>query len=171
MIALPNKKLSGLVLATALAAAASALAADLPPALLACTKESKPKDRLACYDREVAAVGGGDSANTAAMSGAPAKTLEERFGYRGEVAKEEAIRKKSEEPKLESISSKLARIVRRPQGPSVFTLENGQVWEQRAPDSMFTVDVGDEVTIKAAALGSFLLVSPRGRSTRVSRVR
>ncbi len=166
MIKFSNKRISGVLLAAAMSAATLAAAADLPPTLQECAKLRSPKDRLACYDREVAVLGGGNSAATETP-----KTLEERFGYRGEVAKEEAMRKKSEEPKLEAISSKLARIVRRPQGPSVFTLENGQVWEQRAPDSMFTVDVGDEVTIKAAALGSFLLVSPRGRGTRVSRVR
>lgn len=165
MTVLTNNVISGLLLATTLGASAPVLAAELPPSVQACAKESDPRKRLACYDREI----GGMNRDAPVV----VKTPEEQFGYRGEVAKEESLRElaKSKETELQSISSKLTRIVRRPQGPSVFTLENGQVWEQRAPDSMFYVDVGDEVTIKAAALGSFLLVSPRGRSTRVSRVR
>jgi hypothetical protein len=143
------------------AAAAAADKPDLAASLRACSAESDAAKRLACFD-----------AAAAALPAAPTpKTLEQRFGYRGEVAKDELQREREAEPRVEEIRSRVTAVNHRPMTPMIVTLANGQVWAQRAVDSRFDVAVGEEVTVKAAALGSFLLVSPRGGSTRVSRVK
>jgi hypothetical protein len=59
----------------------------------------------------------------------------------------------------------------KPHGELVVTLENGQVWAEIQTSSGARVKAGDRVTIKPGALGSFLLVAPNGRSTKVTRVR
>ncbi len=50
------------------------LAADLPPALLACRSLTDATERLACFDREVAAPSNKAPAAAAAVASAPALT-------------------------------------------------------------------------------------------------
>jgi hypothetical protein len=52
-----------------------------------------------------------------------------------------------------------------------FTLDNGQIWRQNRPDSMFRIQSGDEILIQPASLGSFILSGPGKKSTRVTRVK
>jgi hypothetical protein len=53
----------------------------------------------------------------------------------------------------------------------VVTLADGQVWAQLDPDTRAKLKVGDTVTIRRAALGSYLLVTPSGMATRVKRLK
>jgi len=57
-------------------------------------------------------------------------------------------------------------------GRWIVTLDNGQVWEQRetTPEAR-RPRVGDKVTIREAAFGSYLLQAPNRGSNRVKRVR
>ncbi|MEZ5498341.1 MAG: hypothetical protein R3E77_02805 [Steroidobacteraceae bacterium] len=172
------------ILAWSMAGSSVVLADELPPALRACAAEPDSLKRLNCYDREVARAGGGltksDAASAAdqardatpAVPAAPATpaTPEERFGYRGEITKEAVQREKEKAPSLESLTAKVTDIGRRPRGEMVVTLENGQVWVQKFVDARFQLEEGDTVEIKAASLGSFLMVHGK-HSTRVSRVR
>ena len=53
-----------------------------------------------------------------------------------------------------------------------FTLDNGQVWQQKRGDRGMRIKVGDEVAIRRASLGSFLLTTEAAKgSMRVSRVK
>ena len=49
----------------------------------------------------------------------------------------------------------------------VVTLDNGQVWEQLERDRTAEVKVGDRVTVRKAALGSFVLVTANKVQTKV----
>jgi hypothetical protein len=53
----------------------------------------------------------------------------------------------------------------------VATLDNGQVWSQTETNTRIDVRVGDTVTIRRGALGSYLLSDGEGLATRVKRLR
>ena len=55
-------------------------------------------------------------------------------------------------------------------GDSLITLDNGQVWRQLSGGELLLKE-GDEVVINRAALGSFQMKVPTGRSGKVKRVR
>lgn len=146
--------------ATALAAAAAAdepPRAPLPAELLLCRGETDDARRLACFDREIARA---------------VPSAEQRFGYRGEVARESIEREKAATPALEQLQGKVASMSATPSGDWVITLDNGQVWAQVPTGTRFSLRVGDAVTITPGALGSFLLrKDPGGGSVRVRRRR
>jgi hypothetical protein len=56
-------------------------------------------------------------------------------------------------------------------GRFVATLDNGQVWSQTETNTRIEVRVGDSVTIRRGALGSYLLSNAAGLATRVKRLR
>jgi len=88
-----------------------------------------------------------------------------------EAAKRAREPEETREKPLESISGTVAKVARRPAGELVVTLENGQVWTQLQVDPRARVAAGDSVTIKRAALGSYLLVTANRYATRVRRVK
>jgi len=175
----------------------SATAADaLPPSLRACMKEADATHRLACFDRESATLAGESApvakqaapapaasasaasatpAAAAATVGAAAATTQsatDRFGYKGNIAREELDKQKAEEEASGALTSKVTAIATQPNGGLVVTLENGQVWQQKTADRGMHIKVGDQVTIKHALMGSFLLTSDTVKgSMRVSRVK
>lgn len=53
----------------------------------------------------------------------------------------------------------------------VATLDNGQVWSQTETNTRIDVRVGDTVSIRRGALGSYLLSDGEGLATRVKRLR
>jgi hypothetical protein len=150
------------------AAIPQAVAHDLPAALAACRAEQDDARRLACYDREVAMAGEQPAAQAAAQAAAP-QTPEEKFGYRGVLAREDQERAKV--AALEQLEGLVTEISRRGDGALVMTLDNGQVWAQNRPDAFFRLKVGERVKIEPAALGSFMMIGPSKRTARVTRVR
>ena len=150
------------------AAIPQAQAHDLPAALAACRAEKDDAKRLACFDREVAMAGEQPAAAATAPAAAP-QTPEERFGYRGVLAREEQERAKN--ATLGELEAIVTTISKRGDGALVMTLDNGQVWAQNRPDAFFRVKVGEHVRIEPAALGSFLMIGPSKRTARVTRVR
>jgi hypothetical protein len=168
---------------------AHAAAGDLPQQCAAIGNDS---ERLACYDRifraPAATAAASPAAGAAATSvvapsatsavvpaaatvAAPAaSTPSDDFGLT-EAAKRAREPEESRQKRPESISAAVARVARQPAGELVVTLENGQVWTQLQADPRARVAVGDTVTIKTAALGSFLLVTTNRYATRVRRVK
>jgi hypothetical protein len=69
------------------------------------------------------------------------------------------------------ITARVQQVGQQRDGRFVVTLDNDQVWLQSETMSRARVAVDDEVTIREAALGSFLLVTPNDVATRVRRVR
>lgn len=148
-------------------------ATQVPEALRACVSEKADARRLSCYDREiarleqqtqVAASAPPAAAVPVPAAAAPAPVPEEEFGLRAPVASDEADRRKAGQ-----LQGKITSISSRPLGELVLTLDNNQVWAQKTAEPLMRLKVGDDVTIKRGAFGSFLLVSS-GRSARVTRV-
>lgn len=178
-----NRWLTGVAtLAAALAGPITAAAAtqdELAP-VLACAAEHDPAARLACFDAAVtrlrrpgpAETTAASAETTAAVLPAPAQaaspasnlTPEEKFGLRGEL-------KQQKLGELTELSATATKVTAKPYGELVVTLDNGQVWAEIAPGSKIRLKPGDTVKIEAGTLGSFFLIAPNGRSSKVSRVR
>ena len=160
-------------MAAMLAVPAATAAEDADAALRGCRGERDDSKRLACYDREIDRLGtraAGVSAAPAAPA-APALTPEERFGREAAMDREATARKEQEARQLSELNATVTEIWTRADGLMVLTLDNGQIWKQVRPDSLFRLKAGEKVKIQPAALGSFLLSGPGKRSTRVSRVK
>lgn len=151
----------------AVAHLAVASAQDLPQNVKACAAELDDARRLACYDREVSKLGTRAADQQPSME-TTTLSAEERFGMTDEMERKK--QNGAQSPKLEHLTATVTKISHRRQGEFVMTLDNGQVWAQKHADSAFAVRVGDRVTIKTAAMGSYLLAPPSGRATRVTRV-
>ena len=154
-----------LALLAALPLAATAAAPESP--LKACRAEADDTRRLACYDREMDRLG---DAPAPAPATAPALTAEEQFGRRGDMAREEIERERNEVRQGE-LTATVTEIWTRSDGLMVMTLDNGQVWSQNRPDSLFRLKNGDKIKIQPASMGSYLLSGPSKRSTRVTRTK
>lgn len=150
----------------AMAGTSIATADDSLDPLRACVGEPDDGRRLECYDRAMGREADPETpGRPAGPSVAPALSPEESFG----LTAEQAGKKQNVEP-LEQLTSTVAKITQRPHGELVVTLANGQVWAQKQARS-FSVRVGDTVTIKAAALGSFMMMTASGgQATRVTRM-
>jgi hypothetical protein len=176
------------VLAIAISGSGSvsaALAQALPAGVRACASEGDDARRLSCYDREIARfdqerravvapsataeVTTAAAAATAAVSPAPTAAPDAKFGYRGDIARKELDEQAAATEGVDRLEATITEVSSRAHGELVVTLDNGQVWAQKAPDSKMRLKVGDQVTIKKASLGSYVLMAA-GRSTRVTRV-
>jgi hypothetical protein len=165
-------------------------AEDLRAALAACRAEQDDTKRLACYDRhadqvtpattaaspETASATPPEAAPAAAAAAGTAATSSaaDKFGYsRGMSPDEVDQQKKSEKAQgLEEISATVRELSTQPRGEWIVTLDNGQVWAQKAADGRFRLKIGDQVKIRSGALGAYYLsLASSDRKTRVSRVR
>jgi len=156
---------AALVMAGPARASAPATTAEF----LACAAEKDDARRLACFDAAVDRARTAPADPASAVAAAPL-SQEEKFGLRGEL-KQEKAQKVPELQELEQLQAQVTKVSTKPHGELVVTLENGQVWTEIQTNSGARVKAGDRVAIKPGALGSFLLVAPNGRSTRVTRVR
>jgi hypothetical protein len=157
-----------------------AQAAESPSeALFACANETEDARRLRCFDAVVADLRGAPAAPAASVAStrsappavppsapapAPSASREDKFGARGDLDRD---RREA----LKQITGKVTEVSAKPHGELVVTLENGQVWAERTANSKIKVKVGDTVKIEAGALGSFVLIAPNGRSSKVARLR
>lgn len=64
-------------------------------------------------------------------------------------------------------TSSVTQVSRTANGRFIATLENGQVWAQLERDPTAEVQVGDQVTVRKASLGSYMMVTRSGVRTRV----
>jgi hypothetical protein len=154
------------------------IAAEVPESLRACMTESDASRRLACFDQEMARLTSTVKSEkatapvpSAAANGAttapPSLSEEERFGLSDEQArKKEQV---AEPAKLDRLDATVTALSKGPEGQLIVTLDNGQVWIQKAAET-FVVKVGDTVTIKTTFIGSYFMTRG-GSSTRVNRVK
>ena len=175
----------------AVTAAPVALSQTLPPALIACAIEKKDKVRLECFDREVARVVQGAANGSAGVAPAPSvpaqpapaapavaatqpppapTSAEDEFGLSGELARKRRA-ERQEKPAPTELRAAVAKVSQRPYGEYVIELDNGQVWEQNEKKSAFVIKVGDNVVIRPAKFGSFMLSTEDGATSRVHRTR
>ena len=127
-----------------------------------CVQLRNDTERLACYDQAF----GKPPASAAATSPAPS----EQFGFtEKEVARNTGQSTASIAP--DSVKAAIKSLDRRRDGKFVVTLDNTQVWAQSEFNSQADVQVGDAITVRRGALGSYLLVTKAGIGTRVKRVK
>ena len=89
----------------------------------------------------------------------------------GEGWTREEARKEERVPSLTVIEATVVQLSVRSNGRFIVSLDNGTVWSQWQNKSDVRVAVGDSITLKKATLGSYLLVTRDGVSTRVKRDR
>lgn len=130
-----------------------------------CARIAEDDRRLACYDRAFGdRVGTGDSSAESAL---PADAT--RDSGPGNV--DGNGRARADQPPSEDPELVVASIDRRQSGEQVFTMANGQVWVEVEGHTRFRLKPGETVTIRKAALGSFMLVTSHRTGTKVRRVR
>lgn len=137
--------------------------ASVPPELKVCASIKRNPERLACFDRVMAALAAGKNASATLPVAA-----EQSFGV---IANKEPAPQVEDAQRgdLESVSANIKSFGRDAQGSLVIHLDNGQSWRQ-IDDKDSLLKKGDAVTVRRAALGSFQMVVPSGRSFKVRRV-
>ena len=170
--------IAALVLGHAWAAAGPA-----PAGIESCGSVTDDKERLACFDRELALLKGRKQTAAPASATAPASpgspvvarstpppaelTPEQAMGLT--PAKILQIQGGTSATKLNKLTVKIEGVSTNSSGREVFRLDNGQVWSQVEPDPNFTVQGGDTVVITRGALDSFFMSANAHMNTRVRR--
>jgi hypothetical protein len=165
------------LLLVCIAGALPCVAAEPLADLLACRSITDPDARLACFDRETAALADAPAASLVpplpAQSRAPAPVLDaqQSFGLSGSAiaATEEA--KGARPPKLAKIDSRIVGLSFTGNGRTLFTLENTEMWRQLESDGDVMAKLGDVATISRGLLGSYWLQLKNGRGCKVTRIR
>ena len=142
--------------------------------LRTCSAQRDEAARLACFDREVAALlqPGPTSPQHLPAVAKPEAQPESQFGWSEAEARRHATKEAVPEPaRLERLTARANKVQQLAYGRKRITLENGQVWSQIMSSEQIDVQTGDLVTIRPGVLGSFLLVDPRGHSVKVHRER
>ena len=177
--------------ALALAVGSTAVLAGPQPAavvpassLKACAGIAAPSERLACYDQLAA---GTSSAAAASAAGAPspapvakaapvtaaaAATGGAAAAAATPPAKDSFGLYAAEHPvapaPASSVTLKVVGTGASAGGHPTVALEGGQLWELDEADPL--LNAGDQVSIKRATLGSFLMTTPSGRTHRAHRL-
>lgn len=170
---LPALPLAGLSWwATVLAGAPQGPGAGSASALQACAEIADPGGRLACYDRLAgraaappAAASVPGATQPAAGVAAPASPAPPPKGAFGLYQAEHP----AAPPAAASLTARVIGLGVSGSGRPTVALEGGQLWELDERDPVLAD--GDVVTIKRAALGSFLMTTPTRRTHRVHRLR
>jgi hypothetical protein len=144
-----------------------------------CAAQADDAQRLACYDSEFGkprAVVPRPVAPAPAPAATPAPSLavaQPAVAVAAPVTESmnSETRKRNATARPADVTSSIASLRRLLDGRQQATLANGEVWAQQEPDPRAELRVGDSVIVRAAALGSFMLVTPSGARTRVTRVK
>jgi len=166
-------------------------AESVPPQILACANERDVMVRLACYDREVAALVALPPeaathssppvrqsvpavAVTDAPAPAPVRAPDPAPAPGARVAPAPEPQPKDQagfgfDPRAENISATVTKIRKRPYGELRIWLDNGQVWEQDHLDRRFKLRVGEIITVKKGAFSGYRLSGNGNRSIQVTR--
>jgi hypothetical protein len=175
------------------AACKRAGAQGVPGSLHDCMSITSDKQRLACFDREMAKLDSTETkhgapasddgkTNTQTSTGNPTSgakatapsaaslTPERTFGLSGDQILQLEARQGGTPPaKLKSLTAQIASVSHNAEGRWVFTLDNGQVWRQTETRS-FEASPGAAVRISSGAMGSFWIETSKHNWTRVERV-
>jgi len=132
----------------------------IPAELRSCVSIERNTERLSCFDRGIAALIG--------TAGVTAPSAESSFGLVASTPRADAARGETSD-EMKGLRGKVTAL-KTLNGDELITLDNGQVWRQLS-GGVLLLKVGDEVEISRAALGSFQMKVPSGRSGKVKRVR
>jgi hypothetical protein len=158
--------------AVCLAWSVSCYAAEPLSGVLACRTVSDPAARLACFDRETAAL---DARSAPAPTAAhPVAPLDPKlqFGLPLQTIKNQEIAADIRPADAAKIEAHISQVSQTPNGRAILTLDNDQVWRQLVADVDLLAKSGDPVTISRALLGSYWLEETKsGRGCKVTRIR
>ncbi len=184
-----------------LAWSALSFASDAPAGLLACRNISDAAARLACFDREAAALTPAPTASGAAppiappgsapaasapvaatplasapaaptaVRPAPALDPQQQFGLPERAVVAKEVAAGTRSADTTKIEAHLVEIAPAFDGRAVFTLDNGQVWRQLSQEGDLLAKQGDAVTISRGLLGSYWLALKSKRGCKVTRLR
>lgn len=135
-----------------------------------CMAVQSESNRLACFDRAVAALR--EAAGSAPPPVEAGKQLEvEKFGI--ETLSPAAWNEKvAEEEEMQGFASTVHEMLKDARGRSVIIIENGQMWRQISGLPLPPVREGDAVRLERRSLGGYRMSFLRQkRSVPVSRVR
>lgn len=164
--------MAGLAAAAAAAGAQEARRPQAFDALIACRTVADPAARLACFDRESAALDAAAKADQVVVLDRQQvrETRRSLFGFQLPAIKlfQRAPGEKQED--LSQIDATIASIGRGPDGV-VFTIEGGARWVQTdgAMVSLAGTRPGSKVTIRKGALGSYFARFASGAGFRAKR--
>ncbi|WP_242162382.1 hypothetical protein [Lysobacter sp. M15] len=153
-------------LALFLAASAAAAAAE-PDQSHACATVAEASARLACYDKAFPPSSG---ATILADMEARRQQAVEDFGLNRQQ-RVERLPEQLRETEPDRIQGTIKGVLVRATGERVVTLESGQVWLLTEVTSRGRLKTGDQVTLREAALGSYMLVTSTGVALRAKRLR
>jgi hypothetical protein len=132
-------------------------AAPPPPvfqAVLDCKTQADAAERLACYDRTVAAMAAASSKKDLVV--ADRSTMREaRRGLFGLGLPSLKLFSGDESEEVTAIDGKITAIRMANDGFPIFTLEDGARWKQTDGRNVFP-KVGNKIHIRRAAMGSFM---------------
>ena len=147
--------------------AASAAAAAEPVQSHACASVAEASARLACYDKAFPPASG---ATTLADVEARRQQAVEEFGLNRQQ-RVERLPEQLREVDPDRIQGTVKGVLVRATGERVITLESDQVWLLTEVTSRGRLKAGDQVTLREAALGSYMLVTSTGVALRAKRLR
>src|SRR5688500_2921103 len=132
----------------------------------ACASVAEASARVTCYDEgSPPPVGGTRMAYVEARS---QRALEEFGLNRQQVI--ERLPEQLREAEPDRIEGTVKGVIVRASGERVVTLDSGQVWVLTQVTSRGRLTAGDQVTIREAALGSYMLVTSTGVALRAKRL-
>jgi hypothetical protein len=163
-------------------------AADTLADVLACRAISDSQARLACFDRETAALASAPAASLAAAPAvaapaaapaaaaptarnAPVLDPQQSFGLSGSAIAAHEEASGARPPKVSKIEGRIVALALTGNGRTLFTLDNTQVWRQLESDGDVLARLGDAATVSRGMLGSYWLQLKSGRGCKVTRVR
>ena len=158
------------IVASPLFAAEAAVQDPVPAIVRACASLHVDAERLACYDRAVAALTA--TPDAAMPPEAKPVSAEEMFGVTSGMNGAANPPAAPEREELDEISARITEIreVANNADRALLTLDNGQVWQVTEAWSSVVMKKGDVVRIKRGSMGSFRMTGRSNRALRVKRV-
>lgn len=138
----------------------------LPETLRTCASIKRSSERLACYDRAVEQLAAADGTPDATFKASP----EAMFGTTASKP-QDASPTLPEREELSAVTARITNLTTDGEGMNVIELDNAQTWRQISGSKALLLKEGDAVTITRAALNSFRLSTPSGRTAKVKRIR
>ena len=148
-------------------AALCAVAQAAPQQSHACAGVIEAQARLACYDEAFPPVPGAKS-DGADMEARRRQAVEE-FGFSKHQLDERDPDRVLADPGR--IQAKVASVTERSSGQRLVTLDSGQAWLLTETNWRGRLAAGDSVTVRQAALGTYMLVTSKGIALRARRER
>lgn len=162
---------------------AAAMSADLLVQIKQCQDIKEDAARLNCFDTVANKLNlkGGvsplNSPNSTGGSSQSEKTIpvnlsdQDKFGFTDSEIKAKTQSLESAKQETQKIVA-IVNVVRTlANGRLQVILDSGQIWEQVAPVADSWIAVGQTVTIRSGALGSFILKNERGMNYKVHRIK